>query len=120
MAAALVLRIALAGILLVSAGLKAAAPARTRAAVATFGLRSALVLPLLVAVEALVAAGVVDGWPPAAYAGAALTLTFAVALASALISGRRGAPCGCFGPGSRVRPTGVVRNLALAVGFLAV
>ncbi len=118
--AALVLRIALAGVLLVSAGLKAAAPGRTRAALATFGLGSPLVWPALVAIELLVAAGVVAGSQPAAYAGAALSLGFAVALAAALISGRRNAPCGCFGPGSRVRPSGVARNLALGAGFIAV
>src|SRR3954451_13632540 len=41
-------------------------------------------------------------------------------LAAALISGRREAPCGCFGPGSRGRPGGVARNLVLAAGFVAV
>ncbi|HEY1358438.1 MAG TPA: MauE/DoxX family redox-associated membrane protein [Thermoleophilaceae bacterium] len=118
--AAPVLRIALAGVLLASAGLKAAAPARTRAALATFGLGARPVQPALVAVEVLVAAGVLAGWTPAAYAGAALCLAFAVALSAALISGRRDAPCGCFGPGSRVRPAGVLRNVALAAGFVAV
>lgn len=122
--AALVLRIALSGVLLVSAALKAASPARTRAALATFGLHSErtrrMTWLLLIVAETLVAVGVAAGWTPAAYAGAALALGFAVALAAALLSGRREAPCGCFGPGSRVRPSGIARNLALAAGFLVV
>jgi hypothetical protein len=120
--AALVLRIVLSGVLLVSAALKASSPARTRAALATFGLHSErtrrITWLLLILAETLVALGVAAGWTPAAYAGAGLALGFAVALAAALLSGRREAPCGCFGPGSRVRPSGIARNLALAAGFL--
>jgi uncharacterized membrane protein YphA (DoxX/SURF4 family) len=122
--AVLVLRICLSGVLLLSAALKAAGPAGTRAALATFGLGSEPVRRLawlaLIVAEASVAVGVLGGWRPAAYAGAALTLGFAVALAAALLGGRREAPCGCFGPGSRVRPSGVARSLALAGGFIAV
>jgi methylamine utilization protein MauE len=122
--AGLVLRIVLSGVLLLSAALKAASPARTRAALATFGLRSERIRRitwlLLILTEALVAVGVAAGWTPAAYAGAVLSLGFAVALAAALMSGRREAPCGCFGPGSRVRPSGIARNLVLAAGFLLV
>jgi methylamine utilization protein MauE len=118
------LRIVLSGVLLVSAALKASSPARTRAALATFGLRSErtrwMTWLLLILAETLVAVGVAAGWTPAAYAGAALSLGFAAALAAALLSGRREAPCGCFGPGSRVRPSGIVRNLVLAAGFLLV
>jgi len=122
--AALTLRIGLAGILLLSAALKTASPARTRAALATFGLRSErrrrLAWLALIIAEAAVAAGVVAGWRPAAYSGAVLSLGFSVALAGALLSGRREAPCGCFGPGSRVRPSGVARGLLLTGGFIAV
>jgi len=120
----LILRIGLGGVLLLSATLKVASPERTQGALATFGLRSERVRQRtwlgLVVVEASVGVGVILGWQAAAYAGAALALGFAVALAAALLSGRRGAPCGCFGPGSRVRVSGIARNLTLAAGFVAV
>jgi hypothetical protein len=44
---------------------------------------------------------------------------FALLLVSALLRGRAGAPCACFGARSRVTPWGVLRNLALAGGFAA-
>jgi len=38
----------------------------------------------------------------------------------ALLQGRQGAPCACFGPRSKVSWLGVARNLALAVAFAVV
>jgi hypothetical protein len=58
------------------------------------------------------------GWAP--YAGAALLAAFGVATAAALIDGKRGAPCACFGAKSRIGPTVVVRNLVLAAAFLSI
>ncbi len=53
----------------------------------------------------------------AAYAAAALMAMFALLLAGALMRGRAGAPCACFGARSRVTPFAVLRNLILAAGF---
>ena len=66
------------------------------------------------------AAGVIAGLSLAVYAAAVLQLCFAAALTWALLRGRLGAPCGCFGPRSRVGPAAVVRNLVLAGGFAAI
>jgi len=56
----------------------------------------------------------------AALAAAALMLGFAAALTRALASGGAGAPCGCFGPRSRVSRLAVARDLGLAAGLAAV
>jgi hypothetical protein len=47
-----------------------------------------------------------------------LTL-FAAALVGAILRGRAGAPCACFGSRSTVGWTAVLRNLGLAAGFAA-
>ena len=44
---------------------------------------------------------------------------FAAALVGAILRGRAGAPCACFGSRSTVGWTSVLRNLALAAGFAA-
>ena len=74
----------------------------------------------VVALELAIAAGLIAGVSAAAYAGAALLLVFAASTALALLRGKRGAPCGCFGARSRVGPAGVLRDLALAAAFAAV
>src|SRR5262249_43341076 len=48
----------------------------------------------------------------AAYAAAALMLVIAFLTSLALLRGKRGAPCGCFGARSRVGPGAVLRALA--------
>lgn len=110
-------------VLLGSAGAKLAAPARTRAALATYGLREprfrALAWGAVVAAELLLGVGVALGLDPAAWAAAALMLAFAVLLGRALHAGRSGQPCGCLGARSRVSPLALVRTLALAAGFAA-
>lgn len=120
----LLVRSALAGILAGAALAKLAAPGRSRDALATFGLRPSGVrtaaLAAIVTIELGLAAGVVAGLDAAAYGAAALQLCFAAVLLAVLHAGRRGAPCGCLGPRSRVEPAAVVRNVALAAGFLAV
>jgi hypothetical protein len=47
-------------------------------------------------------------------------LLFAALTAGALLRGRAGAPCACFGPRSKVSWLGVLRNLALAAAFALV
>lgn len=110
------------GLVLVgSAGAKLAAPVRTRAALATFGLRTprarALAWSGAVGVETALGVGVAAGLHAAAYAAAALMLGFAALLASALRRGRAGQPCGCLGARSRVTPLTLVRTLMLAAAF---
>ncbi len=113
--------VALGLVLVGSAGAKLAAPVRTRAALATFGLRSArgraLAWGAAVAAEAALGIGVALGLGAAAYAAAALMLAFAALLARALAAGGAGRPCGCLGPRSRVTPLALVRTLALAAAF---
>jgi hypothetical protein len=60
------------------------------------------------------------GSDSAAYAAAALMLLFAAVTAGALLRGRSGSPCPCFGPRSKVSWLGVLRNLALAAAFAAI
>jgi len=121
---ALLARTALGAVLAVAALLKLAAPAHSRAALATFGVRGdraqRLVFAGSVVVELGLAAGVVAGLPPAAWAAAGLQLGLALLLARALRAGRAGAPCGCFGARSRVSRAAVARNVALAGAFAAV
>jgi hypothetical protein len=45
---------------------------------------------------------------------------FAALTVAALLRGRAGAPCACFGPRSTVSWLGVLRNLGLAAGFVLI
>jgi hypothetical protein len=120
---ATIAQLLLGGILLGSAGAKLAAPRRTRAALATFGLRGehgrAAAWPALVALEAGLGAAVALGSDAAAWAAAGLMLAFAAALAGALRAGQAGKPCGCLGPRSRVSRLALLRALALAAAYAA-
>ncbi len=120
---ALLARTVLGAVLAAAALLKLGAPRRTRAALATFGVRGESaqlwVFAASVAVELGLAIGVVAGSDGAAFAAAGLQLVLAGLLVRALRAGRAGAPCGCFGARSRVSRAAVARNLALA-GALAV
>jgi hypothetical protein len=108
-------------VLLGSAGAKLAAPVRTRAALATFGLAAprarAFAWGGVVAAELLLGVGVALGVDAAAHAAAALMLIFAALLARALRAGRAGQPCGCLGARSRVSRIALGRTLALAVAY---
>jgi hypothetical protein len=108
-------------VLLGSAAAKLTAPARTQAALATYGLRDprarALAWGGAVGVEALLGIGVALGLDAAAWAAALLMLAFAALLARALRAGRAGQPCGCLGARSRVTPAALARTLALAAAF---
>ena len=113
----------LAAVLAAAAVAKLAAVSASRAALATFGLRSprvrAAAHAALVAAELALAAGLAAGLDAAAYAAAALATVFAVALGAALAHGRAGAPCGCFGVRSRVSGAALARASVLAAALAA-
>jgi Methylamine utilisation protein MauE len=120
----ILLRVGL-GIVLAGAALaKLTRPRESIAAMASFGFEGGSLRPLawagLIAVELALAVAVALGSDTAAYAAAALMLLFAAVTAGAILRGRAGAPCPCFGPHSRVSWRGVLRNLGLAVAFVLV
>jgi hypothetical protein len=105
--------------LLVAAALKAGDRTSTAVAAGTFGLNGRAArwvwLPL-VALETLLAAGVLAGWVPGAWATAAVLAAFAAAQAAAIPVGRGGAPCGCFGARGVVSWSSAGRTALLAAG----
>jgi hypothetical protein len=110
-------------VLLASAVLKLVAPADSRAALATYGVRSERagrgVWAALIVVEAALAVAVGAGLDAAAYAAGALLAGFCAVQAVALATGRGGAPCACFGARGRISPASVGRTGLLAVAFAA-
>ena len=125
---AVALSLALALVLLVSAGMKLAAGPEGRAALASYGIRdeslASVVWAALGAIEAGLAVGLIAGAEGAAWATAALFTVFCAAQGVALVQGRGGAPCGCFGAKGRIGRASVGRAAllglaALAVGLLA-
>jgi len=72
-----------------------------------------------VAVEAVLGVAVAAGIDAAAYAAGALLALFCMAQAFALVSGRGGAPCACFGARGRVSRGSVARAALLAAAFAA-
>lgn len=114
----------MAGVLVASGVAKLASPSTSRAALATFGIEGArrqrAVWTVLITGELALAVGVGAGSALAAYLAAGLMAAFAGALAIALIRGRAGAPCACFGARSTVSAAAVGRNALLASGFLVV
>lgn len=110
-------------VLVGSSGLKLLDGAGSRAALATYGVvdpRAARAAWTgLVAVELALAAGVGAGIDGAAYAAAALLGAFAIAQAGALVAGRSGAPCGCFGARGRIGVRSLTRTAVLACAFAA-
>src|SRR3954463_1834108 len=119
----IVLRVGLAVVLAGAALAKLAAPRASIAALGSFGFTDSPLRPIawaaLIAVELALAVAVALGSNTAAYAAAALMAMFAALTVSALLRGRAGAPCACFGPRSTVSKLGVLRNVALAVAFAA-
>lgn len=113
---------ALGAVLVGGAAAKLAAPRRSAAALATFGLRAPgarlAVLVAVCALELVLGAAVALGSHGAARLAAAVVAAFGVLLLVALLAGRRGRPCGCFGPRSVVGAAAVARN-ALLAGALA-
>jgi hypothetical protein len=105
-----------------AAVLKLSSPERSRLALATFGLRGRAAWVAwvgMIATEVGLAAGVIAGSRAAALAAAAMMIVLAAAIGGALLRGRAGEDCGCFGAGSTVGPAGLLRNLGLAVAFTA-
>lgn len=116
-----VLSLALALVLLCSAGMKLVSGPAARSALATYGIRgeplSSVVWAALGALEAGLGVCVAFGAEGAMWAAAALFTVFAAAQASALMAGRAGAPCGCFGATGRVGKGSLARAALLAVAF---
>lgn len=117
------MRLALGGLLAGASLAKLASPASSRAAMATFGVAGqraqSIAWLLLIACELGVAAGVIAGSATAAYLAAALMATFAATMVGAILRGRSGAPCACFGARSTVSWGSVARNVGLAAAFVA-
>lgn len=109
----------LALVLAAAAALKAWRPQRAGAALATYGVlgrrRQRLLIWALVTVELglaiLLAAGV--GWARAAAAG--LFVVFEAGTLGALLAGRKGRPCACFGADSRLSWSSPLRAALLAI-----
>jgi Methylamine utilisation protein MauE len=115
------LRIAGAVILAWAALAKLLRPSESTLAMASFGFSTPAsrraAWAFAVAAELLLAVGVAAGSDRAAYLAAALMALFGLTLVAALMRGMAGAPCPCFGGGSAIGWTAVIRNLVLAVGF---
>jgi hypothetical protein len=116
-------RIVLALVLAGSAAMKLASPRSSRAALATFEIEGErlrwIAWALLVATELGLAVGVAAGSDQAAWLAAGLLAMFAAVLVSAMMRGRAGAPCACFGSRSTVGWRAVLRNVVLAGCFAA-
>ena len=107
-------------VLLAAACLKLADGNGSRAALGTYGLRgetAARAWAALIAVELALAVGVGAGVDGAAWGAAALMTVFAIAQAAALVSGRGGAPCACFGARGSLSRATLGRSVLLAAGF---
>jgi Methylamine utilisation protein MauE len=108
----------LASILCVSAGSKAWRVRRAGEALATYGVKGARaqlsIAWALIAVELGLAVSLLIEVPGAAELAAGLFLAFAALTSAALLAGRRGQPCACFGSASRLSWASPLRALALA------
>jgi hypothetical protein len=120
----IVLRVTLGMVLAGAALAKLVSPRASIASMESFGFAGGPIRPIawagLIAVELALAVAVVLGSDAAAYAAAALMLLFAALTLGAIMRGRTGAPCACFGPRSKVSWLGVARNLGLAAAFAAI
>jgi hypothetical protein len=117
------LSFALAGVLLASAAGKARAGRAGRDALRSYGLADAraraAVWASAIAVEAGLAIAVAAGVPWAAAAAGGLLAVFTLILAVAILQGRSGHPCGCFGSRSRIGRPAAGRTALLAMAFTA-
>lgn len=116
------LQFVLAAVLLLAAAGKARAGGSARDALRSYGieharLRTAAWIATIVAEVGLAVAVLLD--VDAALAAAALLAGFALAQVVAIVRGRAGAPCGCFGGRGRIGWWGVARTTALAAAFAA-
>jgi hypothetical protein len=107
-----------------TASLKAWRADRAAAALATYGVRSArgqrLTVWALISAELALAGALLVGVPWAAGAIAGLFLGFAVITLAALLAGRGGRPCACFGTSARLGWSTPLRALALAGAAAAI
>jgi len=109
----------LVAILLAAAALKALQRDRAAPALATYGIHrpsvQRAILLLLIIAELGLAGAVTAGarWAPAAVA--ALFLGFAVVTSAALLAGRAGQPCACFGGASRLHWWSPIRCIGVAL-----
>lgn len=115
-------RLVLAGVLLLAAGMKLAQPRRSAEAMAVYGARRPApqwaMWTAAVAAELALAVGVGAGSRTAAYLAAAMMLLFGLLMVGAIMAGRAGAPCACFGTTSTLGWPSVGRNLVLAAAFV--
>ncbi len=113
----------LALILVIAAGSKAWRRQVAASALSTYGLngarRQGFVLWLVIALESCVATALLAGvvWAPAATAS--LFGLFALVAVAALLAGRRGRPCACFGGASQLTWWTPLRSLALTGAAVA-
>jgi hypothetical protein len=119
-----VLRVGL-GLVLAGAALAKLTSARLSiAALASYGFGDGPLRPIawasLIATELILGVAVGLGSDAAAYGAAALMALFAALTVAALLRGRAGAPCACFGPRSKVSWLGVGRNAGLAAAFAVI
>ncbi len=118
---AVVAALALAAVLLLSAGLKLADPAGTQSALATYGIvRPSLARAawaVLVSVELALGAGIAAGLTGAMWGAAGLFAAFVFAQAAVLGRGGAGAPCACFGARGAVGLQSMTRAALLATAF---
>jgi Methylamine utilisation protein MauE len=118
------LRLLLGGLLIGAAAAKVASPRAGMESLAGLGFETPAARTIafwaLVTVEGGLAVGVVAGSTAAAWLGAGLMVLFALTMAGAIMRGKAGEPCGCFGARSRIGWPGAARNLALAAGFTVV
>jgi hypothetical protein len=111
-------------VLVAGAVLKAAGGPAARAALATYGIREPRlafgVWAGLIVVEAGLGVGVAAGIGAAAVAAAVLMAGACAAQVGAILAGRAGAPCACFGAKGRVGSASAGRAAALAAAFAIV
>ena len=115
-----VVSLILGALLVGSAALKLADGPRTRAALSTYGVVGRAAAPVwagLIAAELVLGAAVGAGVEAAAWGAAALCGLFVAGQAAALVSGRAGAPCACFGVRGRLGQGSLARVTLLAVAF---
>src|SRR5688500_4231937 len=118
------IRLLLGGVLIGAGAAKLANPRAARDSLAGLGFETPAARNIafwaLIAIEAGLGVAVVAGSTEAAWLGAGLMVLFALSMVGAILRGRAGEPCGCFGSRSRIGWPGVARNLLLAGGFIAV
>jgi hypothetical protein len=111
-------------VLVAAATLKLAGGARSRAALASYGVRdpraAAALWGALIAVELGLGIAVGAGSTLAANAAALLMAGAAAVQVAAILSGRAGAPCGCFGAKGTIGTRSAGRAAALAAALALV